>query len=117
MPEEKSKVPVSFKAFTAIVKEVGVPGFLAIVFAFLLIVCSTTEQKREFIDIFFLLKNKTSAPYCFTIITIFLVTLIILEGIYFSKMQKLKDNEIHRLSEIRNKLEEELLNRKLRSSK
>jgi hypothetical protein len=116
-PKENPNEDSSYlKIFTAVVKEVGIPGFIVVFLAFIFVIYGTKTQKEEFIDKFLLLKNagNESTPAAF-IIT-FLVFILILGAIYHVKALALEREEIRRIGEEKSMLQEQLIQKRLRSS-
>lgn len=100
---------------TSLFKELGLPGFITVIVTFVFLFWGSAEQKREFIDTFILLKNQN--PFPCVIIIVSLIAVLLISTFFYRKMLKLRKEENNRIGEEKSKLQSELLNKKLRSSK
>lgn len=91
-------------------------GFIVLFVCSVFIIWASKEQKQYFIDEFVLLKNVPSNPAPFAIIVLILVAIIIVGGVYFRMILKVRKGEIKRISAERNKLQKILTGRRLNSS-
>jgi hypothetical protein len=105
-----------FKLLTSIVKEVGIPGFIVVFLAVIFIIYGTSSQKTEFIDRFILLKGSIQDPNPAAFVVTFLVFILILGAIYHIRILDLERKEIERIGEEKSKLQEQLTQKRLRSS-
>lgn len=122
---KKSKPPsiAAFEGFveiaTVLIERLGVGIALIIFFMFAFTFWGSTEQKREFFDIFFLGKNIESLyPYMF-IAGLFLLTLVG-QGTYYKKKYEKHlrecEREVDRLSAWKTKEQEKQIGKKLHHS-
>lgn len=97
-------------SLSILVKEVGLIGFVTVLFAFVFLTFSTIEQKQEFIDRFILLKPAQYNLNCYLVL-LFLIVIIVLGFIYYKSILKLKKGEIKRLGEEKERLQSLHLNK------
>lgn len=108
--------PDVLKIFAGIIKAIGIPGFLVAFVSSLFWYYGTTEQKREFIDRFILLKGYANDPNPAAFVVSFLVFILILGAIYHVRMQALDTEEIERISREKRELQEQLTRKRLPST-
>jgi hypothetical protein len=117
MEESSNKPNFSvLKYFATIIKEVGIVGFIIAFLASIFLIYSSDEQKTEFINKFILLKNTDENLGPCVFVVLFLILIIIMGSIYFSKMLKLRKAENRRIGEEKTRLQEALIGKKLQSS-
>lgn len=103
----------AIKLLTTIVKEIGLTGLLVVTVIAIFLFYGTEKQKQLFIDKFILLKGDVS--YC-VIVILFLMAIIILGGTYQTKNLKARKAENNRIGREKSELQEQFLNKELRSS-
>jgi len=116
-PKISSNNPSDISFWAALIKELGIPAFVVLFFVICFIWFATVEQKREFIDKYFLLKDVQNNPFPFTLIIVVLLLIIILQHIFYNKILKIHRDENDKLGIEKSDLQEKLLNKKLNSSK
>lgn len=121
MPKKKKKsnVPQEYgliRFLAALMKEVGLPGFIVVMVFFVFLVWGSADQKSVFIDRFVLLKNLDQNPFPCVIIIITLLLIMLVTSIYWAKMLNLRKEENNRIGQEKSALQEKLLKRELESS-
>ncbi len=115
MPDEKPEA-AWIKLMAGVLKESGLPSFMFFVGFILFLWTGTTEQKTEFIDRFILWKTVDNEIFPAT----FVLALILITcggTIFFQKIKiKSMKDEIKRMAEEKDKLQEVLLGKRLESS-
>lgn len=101
------------KLLTTVVKEIGLTGLLVVTVIAIFLFYGTEKQKQLFIDKFILLKGDVS--YCVVVI-LFLMATIVLGGTYQFKSLKAREAENNRIGREKSKLQEQFLDKELRSS-
>lgn len=114
--DKGSKEGGHLKYLAGIMKEVGLPGFIVLVCVSIFLLWGTTEQKREFIDIYILQKHLNQNPFPCVIVIISLLLLLVMGSIYSNKILKLRKEENNRIGMEKSELQEFLLSKKLKSS-
>ena len=119
--KKKSKESVSqessyIKYLAGIVKEIGLTGFIVVVVVAVFLIWGTSDQKREFIDRFILLKHIDQNPFSCVLVVVGLLFLLLFGSIYSSKMSKLRREENNRIGKEKSDLQELLLKKELNSS-
>ena len=104
------------KHMAGIVKEVGLLGFITLFVAFIFLFFSTLEQKQEFVDRFILLKDGDKNPFPCAMIVLCLFVIILIGGMYNSRMLKLRKEENNRIGKEKSDLQKRLLEKDLNSS-
>lgn len=99
-----------------IIKEVGFPGFLAATLVFIFLAWGTDEQKREFIDLYILQKHMHQNLSVCVITISSLVLLIIMGGVYFGRLTRLRKEENNRIGKEKSELQQLLTKKALESS-
>lgn len=114
--ENKDVFSDKMKLSVAIVKEIGIGGFVIVTLLTIFIVYGSSEQKQNFIDMYLLQNSyETNKFPCIITITI-LVILLIINAYFCHRQNKLKQVEINRVSKERTQYQEILLG-KLHTSK
>lgn len=106
----------SLKVLATILKEVGLFGFVLVFFAAFFQLNGTPEQKQEFIDKFFLLKDIEKNPYPVTLLAVFVAVGIVIMVWYFRFRIRLLREENQRIGAQKSELQSTLTKSKLQSS-
>lgn len=112
VPQESSYI----KYLAGIMKEIGLTGFIVVVVVAVFLIWGTSDQKREFIDRFILLKHIDQNPFSCVLVVVGLLFLLLVGSIYSSKMSKLRREENNRIGKEKSDLQELLLKKELNSS-
>jgi uncharacterized membrane protein len=104
----------TLKALSSILKEVGIIGFIVLMYSVAFFWFSTNQQKEEIVDCYILMKCNNRV--CILVL-IFVVAVSVIAFLYHSSQRKLMRDEIKRLGEERTKLQNKLLDISLNSSK
>ena len=114
--QQDSTESLLLKSLAGLLKEVGIPGFVVLSLVLIFIRYATEEQKRQFIDQYFLLKNIGDNPYPFFLLVIILFVVAVGQNIYYRKRLDLAERENERIGKEKSELQTILLDRQLRSS-
>jgi di/tricarboxylate transporter len=104
------------KLLATILKEVGISNFVILMVVCIFIWYGNSEQKREFIDRFILLKNIDENPFPFASVIVFFIFIMIIGYTIMNNKIKILENENKRIGQQKSELEGVLLQKKLRSS-
>lgn len=83
------------KSIAGVVKEFGAINTLIAAFIFIVLFFSTQEQKQEIVDTYVLFKNENYLAQIFVILI--MITVIILQHVYYRKTLNVKTEENKRL--------------------
>lgn len=95
-----------------IVRTFGWSGVILTVYIYILLYFSTTKQKEEFIDIYFLGKGGGQSHWII-IICLLVIVVFWAQQRYYKKQLKVKQDEIDRLSEWKTKHQEKAIDKNL----
>lgn len=107
---------VFIRSLASIMNEVGIPGFLILIGSVVFLLFSTVAQKREFIDLFILLKNSsTNYIHPALVIVLLIITLVVI-SIFCKKNVNLYKAETKRIGLEKSDLQQLFIKKELNSS-
>lgn len=98
-PPKKTGFEKYFEMFLNAAALLGTGGTLILFIITILLVYGTSEQKRQAIDFYILLKFDESKPYQYYFVQLILLALLIGQGVFYKKSSRLKDARIKELEE------------------
>ena len=114
--QQESTESFLLKSLAGVLKEVGIAGFI-VLFSIVIFICyATGEQKRQFIDQYFLLKGIGENPYPFFLLVVILFAVVVVQNVYYRKRLELAERENERIGKEKSELQTLLLDKQLRSS-
>ncbi|MEO7048981.1 MAG: hypothetical protein ABI091_27000 [Ferruginibacter sp.] len=105
------------KFIASLIKELGIPAFGVLFFTVVFIKVASDEQKKEFVDKFFLFKDVNNNPFPFSFVILALLLIVLLQHIFYNKIIKTQGKEIDRIAKEKSALQSRQTGKNLNSSK
>jgi hypothetical protein len=115
-PKELERTTAWINLFASVVDRVGWPGLLVLTFCGLLFGWASADQKRQFIDLYFLGKGIGNVWPIVVLSIIFCATVVAQVRVYGKKIA-LIEKELERVGNEKSQLQQELTTAKLKRGK
>jgi hypothetical protein len=120
MAKSKKKIGAGYgmiRFLAALIKELGIPAFVVLFFTVVFIQVATDDQKKEFVDKFFLFEDVNKNPFPFSFVVLALVLVIILQFVFYNKIIANQKEEMKRVADKKSELQSRIAGKNLHSSK